>query len=477
MPALTQRRCLSSVVLLAVAALLTAGCVTKTSTAPAPPAPQTVELPPDLATEASTPVEWTTSIDTLPSDLALDTGILESPDDEALLDNLVLKAKLDNREQAELQQVKYRISYPEELMGGALIKSATEAGKIRFYYPLRSAGGVSFDPNTRAVKINPPDEASVNPLMDALRNYLDKDNEKVSWYKPLNMLEIDALEENLPSILDVLSFLDAPAKQIIIEASVWEITDVLDTQLGSRVNVAKKEGGSTFFSMFDSRFDVQGFLDTLTSGQPYQGSTLDFVTAADANNAKIQLVFQFLKNRGYADLVSQPRMRVTLGTTAKIMTGEQVPYQMLKGVSTRLEVTTQFKDVGVQLYVTPTIARADAITIGIVPIVSEVIGYTDPGPNGVSNPIIANREAGTVVTVANRELITIGGLNQTKKTVTESKVPILGDIPLLGYLFKSKRETTKKVQLWFTVQPTIAGASERLVIPELTGTGAMKAPE
>jgi type II secretory pathway component GspD/PulD (secretin) len=406
-------------------------------------------------------------------------GAAAPAETETGIDERFLKAVLESQA-AEMTQGRQRISYPDDLPGAALIRSAQKPGEVTLFYPLRIAGGVTVEvAKDHTVKLIPANKASVDPILETLTRYLDTSKEKATWYAPRNMLEINLLEENMPFILDLLNFLDAPDRQIIIEAAVWEVSKAQDTQLGATVKSERRSGGATFFKMFNSRFDTQAFIDTLTSTQPYQGGTLEFVTAADAHYAKMEVVLQFLRNWGYADIVSRPRMRVSVGQTARILTGEQVPIQSVKLLSEQLEIGAQttYRDVGIQLYVTPTIATADAITLAVLSIVSEITGYTDPGPQGISNPIIATREAQTEVTVANEELITVGGLDYTKRLVKESKIPLLGDIPLIGLLFKSKRETYKEVQLWFTVKPTIADTRDRLILPELTGNPPGKGPQ
>ena len=222
--------------------------------------------------------------------------------------------------------------------------------------------------------------------------------------------------------------------------------------------------------MFENRFDTQAFLDSLTSGAPFQGSVLEFVNTADGHSAQMDAVFQFVESLGYADLVAQPRMRVSTGEVAKIITGERVPINTLtKLITDRTELRVEYQNVGVELAVMPMLVGQDTIEVALAPSVSEVTGYSDLGIIGVVNPIISQRKAATKVVVSNRELITIGGLDQTRKTVTETKVPVLGDIPLLKYLFSSTRENTRKIQVWFTVRPTIAGETERIILPELTG--------
>lgn len=389
---------------------------------------------------------------------------------EGAREEIFLRAQLENQQKEQAAQVKRRIAYPDKLHGGIEIRSATKAGLVTFFYPLRSMGGVAVKVGKEhAVEVLPVSDASTKALLDTVGNYLQKDSESVRWYGSRNMLEITAMEENVPFLLDLLEFLDTPTEQIIIEASVWEVTDTTDEQIGSKINIEKRQGGGSFFNMFTSTADTQAFFDTLTSGRPFEGGTLEFLAAAERHHAKMDFAFQFLKTLGHADLMSQPRMRVAVGQTAKILTGEEIPFETPRIIADKLEVITTYKPVGVQLFVTPMVSGQGSITLSVVPVVSEVIGYTDPGPNGVINPIIGVREAQTQVTVADKELIIIGGLNQKKKVTQERKVPILGDIPILKYLFSSRRVSQKTVQLWFTVQPTIAGEEHRIIRPELTG--------
>jgi type II secretory pathway component GspD/PulD (secretin) len=163
-------------------------------------------------------------------------------------------------------------------------------------------------------------------------------------------------------------------------------------------------------------------------------------------------------------------MRVMAGEIARIFTGTQIPFsERLKVQGTRREFEVKYREVGVQLDILPTLVGQDEIEVVLVPSVSEVGGFTDSAVTGVSSPIIISRRAATKVRVGNRELITIGGLDQKRTLVSESKVPILGDIPLIKYLFRYKREIKKNIQVWFTVRPTIAGEAERIILPGLTG--------
>ncbi len=436
---------------------------TKPETGVSQPAPEASTGPQDAATPPPEPAALQ------PGD-AMALGAPQA----APLDEKGLQKALAIDRKAEMQKVNLQIFYPDELYGAPMIRSSKlEPGMVLFYYPLRSVGGVTVKcAKDSTITVDKPNDNEVKAITDILKqNYLDK-NESVSWFKNLNMLAITAKEENVPFILDVLNFLDSPRKQVIIEAAVWEITETKDAELGSEVSVARRTGGGSFFDFFDNRFDSQAFLESLYMATPYQGSTLQFVTNADAHHAQMTLVFQFLKTRGYADIVAQPRMRVAVGEVARIVTGEEIPYtEYVRIDRDRVTTNIKYKTIGVQLYVVPMVAGQGMIEMALTPHLSDVIGYTTSGATRIAAPTIATREASTILWVADKELITIGGLDQTRKLTEEKKVPILGDIPILKYLFSSKHESTKKVQLWFTVRPTLATQTDRIIIPELTGAG------
>lgn len=471
MVSVSDRRVRSASLCLAfIIALLAASCAGgPRAAAPAPPVKETAALPDAGTAIQAPPVEEELLPPPPPPPAPLDeTGL---GDASSLLEEH-LKSQLEAERQARLESVQKRILYPEELFGGAMIrKEDLGAGMVVFYYPLRATGAVSANAAEMSIKSQNIDEGSVNALMDNFKQYLETgDREEVKYYKNLNMLQITAKEENIPFILEVLNFLDSPRQQIILEAAVWEVTEANDTQLGADVTISRREGGRSFYNMFHSRFDTQAFLDALTTGQPFQGSTLQFVNTADGHKAKMDAVLQFVQSRGYADLVAQPRMRVMVGEVARIFTGEQIPFsEYFKVQQTRSEVQVKYQKIGVQLDIMATLVGQDEIEVVLVPSVSEVAGYSDSAVTGVANPIIIERKAATKVRVSNRELITIGGLDQKRTLVTESKVPILGDIPVIQYLFRYKREIKKNVQIWFTLRPTIAGETERIILPELTG--------
>ena len=129
-----------------------------------------------------------------------------------------------------------------------------------------------------------------------------------------------------------------------------------------------------------------------------------------------------------------------------IITGQEVPILSQNVSNGTVSTSIEFKQVGIQLHVTPITIDKDRVRIKINPDVSTVIGNVSSA-DGIENPIVAVRKAKTELWVKNNELISIGGLLSRETIETESRVPVLSSIPLIGSLFRSSKVTNKQTQL------------------------------
>ena len=177
----------------------------------------------------------------------------------------------------------------------------------------------------------------------------------------------------------------------------------------------------------------------------------------------IDATFELLAEEGLINVVSSPRMTVAEGQTGYMLAGQELPIQsstITGGVS---QTTTSYKPVGVQLYITPQVISDQRIKLHTISIVSSVSGFS-PLPvmvgghamsDSLVNPIIDSREAETAVTIDDRCTLVISGLRMVRTTTRENKVPGLGDVPLLGWLFKNHRSQEVVTDLYFFVTPTL----------------------
>lgn len=156
-----------------------------------------------------------------------------------------------------------------------------------------------------------------------------------------------------------------------------------------------------------------------------------------------------LSTRNKSKVLSNPRVSTIDNKEARIQIGEKIPYRTTTLTAQGSVQSTSFVDVGIQLYVIPTINADKRITLTVKPIVSQLVSMLAEGPR------IATREAETTVVVKNGDTIVIGGLIKEQEWATIEQVPLLGDIPILGYIFKHKRETKDRIELLVFLTPTI----------------------
>ncbi|MBN2272218.1 MAG: tetratricopeptide repeat protein [Sedimentisphaerales bacterium] len=208
------------------------------------------------------------------------------------------------------------------------------------------------------------------------------------------------------------------------------------------------------------------------SFDPQQGGTLSFSLLDDAFDFEFAL--NVLKKDVESKLLANPRILVLDNETADFGIIQEIPYRELRQVAREDPITyTEFKDVGVQLKVTPHIARDGLIKLHVMPELGVVVNQNAIAVlRGLDNsgrdiyqtvlgaPTVDTRRADTVALVKDGQTIAIGGLRkrETKKSI--SKVPLLGDIPLLGNLFKSKSESVLVNELVVLITPRIIDSME-----------------
>jgi type II secretory pathway component GspD/PulD (secretin) len=173
--------------------------------------------------------------------------------------------------------------------------------------------------------------------------------------------------------------------------------------------------------------------------------------------------FQLMAEAGLINVVASPRMTVAAGQTGYMLAGQELPIQSATIVNNAEQTTTTYKPVGVQLYITPQAMGPDSVKLHAISIVSAVSGFA-PLPSVqhdnfsnklLINPIIDSREAETSVTIDDGKTLVFGGLRMIRTTSRESKIPGLGDIPGLGWLFKNHHSQKQMTDLYFFVKPTM----------------------
>jgi general secretion pathway protein D len=159
---------------------------------------------------------------------------------------------------------------------------------------------------------------------------------------------------------------------------------------------------------------------------------------------------------GHGKIVSRPRISAQSGSTAKIVTGDALPILTsiaLSGVNA-VSQQVQYVNVGVTLQIAPRVSNDGFVTSHVFAEVSSVTGTSQ------GYPTISQREAETSATVHDGETFVIGGLTEESEIKTNNRIPVLGEVPVLGQLFKVDADTRSKTELYIVVTPHIVRRGE-----------------
>lgn len=258
-----------------------------------------------------------------------------------------------------------------------------------------------------------------------------------------NAVVVTAPSQMLAKIGADLQKLDVPAPQILIEAIAVELSDTKDLDIGLRV-------GSVDRTSFTS-VDVPG-------------GTITYNTIGTLPR-DFEISLRALELKGKARVRARPQMAVVNGRTADIFIGAQRFILTQTNQYGQTQTRIQPVDVGVKLSITPLTGGNNEITTRIAPEVSNITELDLQ----TGLPLLSTRRANTTVRVKDGETIAIGGLTLNQEQTRKGKIPILGDIPLLGNLFRSRNKNQVETELVIFVTPRILSNSPvPATVPEAT---------
>ncbi|MBM3249078.1 MAG: hypothetical protein FJZ10_06655 [Candidatus Omnitrophica bacterium] len=191
--------------------------------------------------------------------------------------------------------------------------------------------------------------------------------------------------------------------------------------------------------------DISDFPTSESTAFPY--TTVDDFTFGSIESGTLQVTLDALTTDGDTNILSNPRLLAIDDEESEILIGTIVPVPTYERNSTtgQMEITGyEDKEVGIILRVTPRIHQDNYVTLAVHPEVSAITGYT--GENN-EKPIITTREVTTTLRVKDGDTVVIGGLLNEREIDTITKVPFLGDMPLVGFAFKHKSKTKEKTEI------------------------------
>jgi len=280
----------------------------------------------------------------------------------------------------------------------------------------------------------------------------------------LNALVVRGEPSLMQEAEEIVAHLDVRRAQVMVEAAIVEISDELGDQLGVQLAAGDESSGSTPV-LGTNLASGEGMLGLNTVIGALVGDTLPQLGGGltlgagerNENGVTWGLLIQALSSSAAANLLSTPSIITLDNQESEIIVGQNVPFRTGETTVTGDGTTNPFttierRDVGLSLKVTPTIS-ADGLVRLAVEQTTENISTTNVA--GASDLITNKREIKTTVLADDGETVVLGGLIKDDYQISKNKVPLLGDIPVLGRLFSSESETRVKRNLLVFLRPTI----------------------
>ena len=298
----------------------------------------------------------------------------------------------------------------------------------------------------------------------------------------INALVIRADPSNMIDLIGIIESLDVRRMQVLIEAAIVEVTSDFSQQLGSELAVGDASTGTTPLGLTAPSGTLAQILQGLAAPSGLISPPSSFGESPLIAGGKVSttgtsfaFIVKALAANSDVNLLSTPSITTMDNEEAKIVVGQNVPFRTGSTVTggqgtTNPFTTIQREDVGLTLEVTPHINSDSLVRLLIHQEVSEVdaSSLTVIGSEAAADLITNKRTIDTTILVENGEVIILGGLIRDKETQAESRVPLLGSIPGLGALFRSRTKNIEKQNLLVFLRPTVltsgadvAAASER----------------
>jgi len=300
--------------------------------------------------------------------------------------------------------------------------------------------------------------ADVAEVEKSLQKFISKQGSLSSSPGTSNVIVTDA-ESKIKAIDTFIEEIDRITPQILVEARIYDITSKDRLDLGVKweagTNTTYDDYGQPTAGNRDP-FIASGFTGT-TSKTPATAAAIRFGWLNQ--NIDVDMLLRAEQENIDAKLLANPRVLVLDNEKALIKIISEIPYQELTESALGGSIgTTAFREVGVELDVTPHLTREDMIRLQLKPKFSvKTDDVVIVGAGGVSSaqPVIDRREANTTLLVRNGQTVVLGGLRKKEVTKQINKIPWLGDLPLVGLLFRFTGEDTVTSELVVFITPRI----------------------
>jgi pilus assembly protein CpaC len=281
--------------------------------------------------------------------------------------------------------------------------------------------------------------------------------------------KIDAVAKAyVPNLIDLLDVKEAQQVELEVKVAQIDKSKMKDLGLSFVVKgmsaegfsnlVAAPQGGTTVTTAGGATTTTSGTGTGIAGNIPALGTynPLDaFQAGVSYFPSGVGAVLKALVSKGFAKILASPNLVVRSGEAGKFLVGQKVPIQTVTGVGAATTPSITYEEVGVKLNFNPEVLESGTIRLKIDPAeVSNIIGFVQFS-GGISAPEIDTRNVSTSVDLKEGESLILAGLlsEATRKNIT--KIPLFGDIPILGALFRSTHDEIQKTELVFLITPKV----------------------
>jgi type II secretory pathway component GspD/PulD (secretin) len=403
---------------------------------------------------------------TRPGTLGAQAGILNSSDFAEQTPELTIETvKLKSLDAKTLSSAVEAMCSPygsvvSDTKSNSLVICDTSENLARILAEIKKADGTAPEPllvETANLKF-----LDAESLTEGLKGMLSPYG-SVTVNKSSNSLIISDTEEYLSRILTEIERADKTPRQIMVEVVILDVKLSDDTEIGVNWDFLSTSNRQV---QYRQSFPPTRLGTTAPDESTILNNTAYNTTGLGGNfsviTGTIRHVVGLLQEKRDVEILASPRAMMVSGQNAKIRAVEEIPYSEVSDTAAGgagALTSTQFKEVGVTLEVTATITDGNNIFLTLD---SEQSVRTSDSPTGV--PVVDAREVDTSLMLKDGQIVVIGGLRRQEKTNQVSQIPILGDIPLLGLLFKYTNTVVTNTELIVFVSPHIYREGEP--IPE-----------
>lgn len=313
--------------------------------------------------------------------------------------------------------------------------------------------------------------ADVSEVVTSLENFKSESG-SITHVQGTSHILITDYEKKVQAMMDFIDKVDRMTPQVLVEARIYDITSKdrfdLGVQWEAGTGTTYDAAGEPDITTRTEPFATGGFNGTISKAENTTGGVrLGWLSSS----VDIDVLLRAQQENVNAKLLANPRILVLDNETAEMKIVSEIPYQELQESALGGAIgTTAFREVGVELHVTPHLARRDQmVRLHLRPIFSVVTGEVQVAGIGVTypQPVVDRREADTKLLIKNGQTVVLGGLRKKEVTKQLNKIPLLGDLPLAGSLFRFKGEDTVNSELlvfitpWIIEQPVMTKAEAK----------------